>query len=186
MRVQECSKMLERFSQFFIDSFNILPSGFWVGLILVFCLGTCVFFALLGPRKGMRWSVGLLLLEYIFLLYATTVVFRKTQIVESHLLAPFWSYQAIWEGNEQFSTQVIMNVFAFVPVGFFLTFSFREIRWWGVLLVGILISFGIEILQLLLHRGFAEFDDIFHNTLGCLAGSGLYHIIENLMKKNTI
>lgn len=51
MRVQECSKMLERFSQFFIDSFNILPSGFWVGLILVFCLGTCVFLPSWAPVK---------------------------------------------------------------------------------------------------------------------------------------
>ncbi len=178
--------MIERFSQFFNDSFTVLPSDIVVELLLLFCLGTCAFIAFMGIRKGIKCSAGLLLLEYVFLLYALTVFFRDTQVAESHLLTPFWSYQAIWEGDEQLSIQAIMNVFAFVPVGFLLTFSFQKIRWWGVLLVGILISFGIEILQLLLHRGFAEFDDIFHNTLGCLAGFGLYHIIGYLMKKNTI
>lgn len=92
------------------------------------CMETCALFALLGSRKGMRWSVGLLLFEYIFLLYATTVVFRKTKMVESHLLTPFWSYQTIWEGNEQLSTQAVMNVIAFVLVGLLWPIPSKELN----------------------------------------------------------
>ena len=38
------------------------------------------------------------------------------------------------------------------------------------MLVGIAVSFAIEISQLLLCRGLFEFDDIIHNSLGCMLG----------------
>ena len=38
------------------------------------------------------------------------------------------------------------------------------------LLIGIGISFSIELLQLVLCRGLFEFDDIIHNSLGFLIG----------------
>jgi len=179
-------RMTERISQFFNDSFKILPAGLVVGLLILFCIGIGVLLASLGVRRGIRWSAGLLLLEYIFFLHALTVIFRNTQVTESHLFTPFWSYRAIWEGNEQFSTQAIMNVVAFVPAGLLLTSFFRRMKWWGVLLTGLLISFSIEILQLLLHRGFAEFDDIFHNTLGCLIGFEIYTALLRIKRKKVL
>ena len=65
-----------------------------------------------------------------------------------------------------------MNVVAFIPVGLLLGYVFDKIKWWQVLLAGVLLSFGIESLQFILKRGFAEFDDVLHNGLGCLAGYG--------------
>lgn len=50
-------------------------------------------------------------------------------------------------------------------------------KWWKgwtvVLFAGILLSVGIEALQLYLKRGLCETDDIIHNTLGCLIGYGV-------------
>lgn len=51
-----------------------------------------------------------------------------------------------------------------------LGYVFDKIKWWQVLLAGMLISCGIESLQFLLKRGFAEFDDVLHNSLGALSG----------------
>ena len=45
-----------------------------------------------------------------------------------------------------------------------------KIDWKVGLLIGIGISFSIELLQLVLCRGLFEFDDIIHNSLGFLIG----------------
>lgn len=83
-----------------------------------------------------------------------------------------------------------MNVEVFIPVGFLLGCGFGQIKWWKVLLAGAFFSVSIETLQFLLKRGFAEFDDVLHNILGCMIGYGLYvvivHIVRALTKKRTI
>lgn len=43
---------------------------------------------------------------------------------------------------------------------------------------GFSFSVCIEFLQLVWKRGTCEFDDIFHNTLGCMIGYGIYKGIE--------
>ena len=73
------------------------------------------------------------------------------------------------------STRVIANVVAFVPIGLLLGCAFgKRMKWWKVLLIGGGFSLLIETLQFVLKRGFAEFDDVFHNVLGCLIGWGVY------------
>ena len=42
------------------------------------------------------------------------------------------------------------------------------------MLIGGGFSVLIETLQFFLKRGFAEFDDVFHNGLGCMIGFGVY------------
>ena len=100
------------------------------------------------------------------------VIFRDVQQTRSFNLDPFWSYRANKAGDPLLLVQDIMNVVAFIPVGLLLGYVFDKIKWWQVLLAGVLLSFGIESLQFILKRGFAEFDDVLHNGLGCLAGYG--------------
>ena len=64
----------------------------------------------------------------------------------------------------------IMNVVVFMPVGILLGCAFRHMKWWKVLLIGGGISFSIEAMQYFFKRGFAEVDDMMHNTLGCVIG----------------
>ena len=52
--------------------------------------------------------------------------------------------------------------------------AFGRMKGWKVLLIGGGFSVLIETLQFVLKRGFAEFDDVFHNVLGCLIGFGVY------------
>ena len=68
-----------------------------------------------------------------------------------------------------------------MPAGILLPFIFnKKIRWWQGLLVGVLISSGIESLQLILCRGLFEFDDIIHNSFGCMVGA----VLVSRWKKN--
>ncbi|WP_394798617.1 VanZ family protein [Parabacteroides distasonis] len=53
-----------------------------------------------------------------------------------------------------------------VPVVFLLSFVFIHRSWWKVALVGFVFSSVIELSQLVFKRGFCDFDDVFHNTLG--------------------
>lgn len=74
---------------------------------------------------------------------------------------------------------------AFIPIGLLLGISFPKIRWWKVSLIGGAFSLLIETLQFFLRRGFAEFDDVWHNVVGCMIGYGLYLVIANIARRVT-
>lgn len=158
-------------------SFQSVPVGVYLCLILLFCLCTIWFLAHLGWQKGVRRSAGLLLLEYLILLLSWSVLTRNGQGVRKCALTPFWSYPAIRDGRLDIMMQVIMNVIAYVPVGFLIVCTCGQEKWWKVLLFGGVFSILIEALQFLFKCGLTEFDDVFHNVVGCLTGYGLYELI---------
>ena len=134
-----------------------------------------MFIAFKGVRTGFRWSSVLLLIEYIFLLFCSTVIFRPTGEIRQYNFHPFWSYQAIQDGREDLLAENIMNVVVFIPVGLMLG-SFLRVKgsstseatksmtWLMVAIIGCGISVTIESLQFFLMRGFSEVDDVMHNT----------------------
>jgi len=159
----------DKFQSFISYSFRAVPTSFIVGLVSAFILGTILFVTVLGWRKGMKWSAGWLLVEYVFLLLYLTVFVRNTQAEWTYNLSPFWSYKAIREGRDDILVQVIMNVLAFIPIGLLLG-TFKGLKCWRVLLIGLCFSMLIELLQLVLKRGLTEIDDVVHNGVGCMIG----------------
>lgn len=115
-----------------------------------------------------------LLIEYILLIFCSTVFFRTTSELRKNDIHPFWSYKAIQESREDLLAENIMNVVVFVPVGLLIGIAFKQVTWWKAFLIGCGISVTIESLQFFLMRGFSELDDVMHNTLGCLIGYGIY------------
>ena len=160
--------------QYIVNRIQDIPTNFLVGMVLLFLVGTVCFLALRGFKKGMRWSAMLLLAEYSFWIFYSTVLARPVMAVRKHLLIPFWNYQDLSGENYLFLTQVILNIVLFIPVGFLLGCAFGRMKWWKVLLIGGGFSVLIETLQFILKRGYAELDDIFHNVLGCMIGYGFY------------
>ena len=75
-----------------------------------------------------------------------------------------------------------MNAVVFIPVGFLLSVGFKNLPWWMVLLIGCCLSLSIETMQFLLMRGFAEVDDVMHNTLGCMIGYGAYRLVVGMRR----
>ena len=64
-----------------------------------------------------------------------------------------------------------MNVVVFVPMGILMGSLLRiKCSWLMLLAVGMGISISIEAMQYFFHRGFAETDDVMHNTIGCILG----------------
>lgn len=66
--------------------------------------------------------------------------------------------------------------FQFVPIGLLVSALLHRHQWLSAV-SGILLSAGIEAMQLLTHRGLFEFDDIVHNGLGALIGFFLFFLL---------
>lgn len=164
----------------YIDS---IPDAFYegAGSILLVCLVVSVSF--FSVKKGLRISSTVALLEYIALVYCSTVFSRTVQDERKFDFHPFWTYKAILEGKDEFVTEAIMNVIAFIPIGFLLGCSFVSLKWWKVIIIACLFSLGIEILQFIMMRGFSELDDVMHNTLGSMIGYGVYRLVAWLIWK---
>ena len=172
--------MRELFVRYIIDLYQDVPTSVYEGLLSVFCLGTVVLIAIKGFSKGIKFSAGLLAVEYVILIYCATVVFREYSENVGHNFSPFWSYEAIGNGRNDLLAENIMNVVVFLPVGLLLSSVLRRLKWWMVLLIGFGISVSIEALQYIFHKGFSEFDDVFHNTLGCAIGIMIVAIIKGI------
>ena len=143
--------MREQFRQYIINLYQDIPQEVYEGLLSVFCLGLVVFIAWKGLKTGLRYSATLLLVEYIFLLFCSTVFFRTTSELRKYDFHPFWSYD-----RPDLLIENIMNTIVFIPV--------------VVAIIGCGISVTIESLQFFFMRGFSEVDDVMHNTVGCLIG----------------
>ena len=165
--------MRDEFEQYIISLYKDIPQEVYEGLLSVFCLGIVMFIVFKGVRTGFRWSSVLLLIEYIFLLFCSTVIFRPTGEARQYDFHPFWSYN-----SPELLVENIMNVVVFIPVGMLLCVAFKQMTWWKALLIGCCISISIEALQFWFMKGFSELDDVMHNTVGCLIGFGFYSLIE--------
>ena len=108
-----------------------------------------------------KWSLCLLI-PYLFLIVAITILVRKSMASSKLILQPFWSYGK-WKDQ---SNQVLANILMFIPVGILA----RNLWKWKSIPFAAGFSAMIELTQYFTKRGYCEFDDIFHNTLGALLG----------------
>lgn len=126
----------------------------------------------LWRRGGMRASVALILPILVFYLsfVLTITLFERTAVGEPRYeLELFWSYKAIAAGTTKLAAENFWNVVLFVPIGVLFSLLLKKRLWLSVLL-GALLSAGIEVAQLVTHRGLFEWDDMIHNSLGALIG----------------
>lgn len=183
--------MREEFRQYIISLYQDIPQEVYEGLMSVFCMGLVVFIAWKGLKTGLRYSAALLLIEYIFLLFCSTVIFRTTGETRQYDFHPFWSYS-----RPELLVENIMNVVVFIPIGMILGSWFmvhgswlrvkgsstseatKSMTWLMVTVIGCSISISIEAMQFFFHRGFAETDDVMHNTLGCILGYSLWLMVH--------
>ena len=121
-----------------------------------------------------KWSVGLLI-GYVLIILGETVIFRTPGGSYHYKLQLFWSY-TIWERAQ---AEILANIYVYIPLGLI---AGNLWKWKGIL-IGLGFSLSIELLQLITRRGWFEFDDLIHNTLGTLIGVAIYIIIMKLIKK---
>lgn len=139
-----------------------------IGGMLWGYLGGCV-----DRQKWQRANQLLLIAALILVLYATLLT--RTPGTYAVVLAPFAALKAAKQQPELYR-EMLMNVFLFFPLGLTLSGALPQ-TWhrWGritlTILVGCVLSAGIEYAQYCFALGMAETDDVICNTLGAFIGS---------------
>lgn len=119
-------------------------------------------------RKIACTSLGL----YTILVLYKTVLSRKPGITEINLKLG-WTYKALIQGAPGMFSQIYLNIMLFVPIGTFggiLFLNKKKRSWFLPVGLGVILTMAIEYLQLTLHCGTFELDDILNNTIGTIIG----------------
>lgn len=167
---------------YYYDLISLIPHYIYVLMAMALFCGAILILYTGKIRKKMMWLSTLVFVVYIYFLLGITVLYRNT-----NGFSKYWYLDRYtWNNGSLLSSEGIMNIVMFVPVGLLLGFIIRGMNWWRAVLAGFLLSVAIETLQFVSNKGFFDLDDIFHNTLGCMFGYGMFRLIQlmsNVKKK---
>ena len=121
-----------------------------------------------------NWTISTLI-PYIFFILGETLLFRTASPEAKYHLDIFWSYR---EWNTYWA-EIITNIILFIPLGFLLG---RLVGWKGILIAAVM-SAAIETIQLIMHLGLFEIDDIIHNTVGAAIGAALHKLVKRYIDR---
>lgn len=133
-------------------------------------------------KNSLKSFFKVLLVIYLAIVFYITLFSREPG--EKRIdMVPFRSYYLLIEENNSFYfTQILYNILMTVPFGFLLPFIYKKMRSVFVVgLMGFLFSLSIETVQYITRRGLFEFDDLFNNTVGTVAGYIIFYIIQSIL-----
>ena len=118
-----------------------------------------------------RWALAVKMAGvYVVFILLITLLSRETGSGGRAELVPFWSwYRVLVLHRSSLLWQILLNILLFAPLGALLALGgWRKRR---IVLIGALLSMGVEVTQLVFRLGLFEWDDMIHNTLGTLLGA---------------
>lgn len=128
----------------------------------------------LGVVKDKRnFTLWILLIEYLFVVICSTIIFRGTLICKFDRveLTPFWTYQSIINRMPGVSCwDVVLNVVLFIPLGFLVKMIYPSISALKIFAIAVLFSLIIEANQYFFEKGVVQIDDVVHNVIGAFTG----------------
>ena len=165
----------------------VIESRYLVALLACFVYLYILFMQWLNIRffRILREPVAIicLVVEIVAIAYFT-IFFREQGESHTYELELFWSYKKwIIEGSVAFGLEILNNIVLFFPFGFILTDALRRCPFWAVLLSSLAVSGCIEMSQLVFRLGLFEFEDIFNNVLGAVAGWCVFHILRSFKRR---
>lgn len=155
-------------------SMDIPIEYYIIALPLILVTGLVCFCKERNVLVSAAWAF---LVGYVFLIFSSTVLAREVKAEYDYDFRLFWSYIAIKDGRQDILFLNIANVLMLMPVGFFIG-GIGVAGCVKAAFIGVGISGVIEFFQLILKRGMFEFDDIVHNTLGCVLGYLIYRMFK--------
>lgn len=108
---------------------------------------------------------------FLGIVLASTVFTREVE-VQQYKLIPLWSWKEVIVHNDmKLLQEILLNYILLMPVGGLLPFMRGEkVKARSAFMIGFGISAVIEVSQLIFRRGVFEWDDMIHNSLGCMIG----------------
>lgn len=124
------------------------------------------------------------LINYLVFVLLITLLTRTQKPHSAAAWQPLWSWhKVILHGNRRLFEEIVLNLLMLLPVGMLTASIYRKKQLKHAFCIGIVLSSAIEVSQLVLRLGLFEWDDIIHNTLGCILGAGIVCAVQNLQKK---
>ena len=140
--------------------------------------------SILEQRKLSIW------LSFIYLLAVVSIILFKFPFSFSNLdnirgveLIPF--YVSEIKNEAVFFNNIFYNVLFFIPFGVFICLIKTGWTFAGKVLPIVLLSLSLEILQFVFAIGVADTTDLITNSVGGVAGIGLYSIAQTVFKDKT-
>ena len=159
-----------------------IPPVHW---LTAFELALLIILALRQIRERKQMSSGRclsagLLAGYMYIVLASLVLIRTSSPAIRFQPRFLWSYIEIIKGNRYLLWENTLNILLFVPIGFLLKTIRPKWKTRHIVYIGLIYSIALELLQLALHRGLFEFDDMLHNTVGVFLGTVLFDTLGSL------
>ena len=157
-------------------------------VLFLIILSVCSFFSIRAAHRHQikiyQALASLALLVYLGVVFASTV-FTRMPTVRQYELIPFWSwYEVFIKHSRSLLVENLLNILLLLPAGVLLPIIFaRRLRPSVAFMIGALISAVIEVSQLILRRGLFEWDDMFHNGLGCMLGCLIVNAVMERVKR---
>ena len=166
--------------RYVLHSLNIGENYYWTAVLL------SVGIWMLGRKmQKMKRAALSMLLPYLFLVAASTILSRGVMNDGHLILKPFWTIQSILTGGRQKAwlvQEVVLNILMLLPAGLLGPLLFEKKRLTKTVLLGMGTSIMIEIVQLIFHRGYAEIDDLVFNLMDVMGGYGIFLLLRKSMK----
>lgn len=158
-------------------------TGQAVALWMLFAVITGIITYVFYRRGKMKLSTAIIipiLVFYLSFVLTITIFSRTSRKRMRYNLELFWTVKSILSGKTYLLSEMFWNIVLFVPTGALVSALLPKRRWWLSVVIGMSMSAGIEVAQLLTRRGLFEFDDIIFNTLGATVGVGLCLLLKRL------
>ena len=158
-----------------------IPHAVTIEVIVFVCVIILILFRIKTDYSiFVRQASFFLFMGYLFLVLCTTLFYREETFEKRYMFQPLWSYINLY--NKRVA-EIIMNIVMFIPIGFFAGGALKKKHVWKAIEIGIVLSFFIEITQLITTRGVCNIDDVIHNTLGCVIGFLCFVLCYKLIKR---
>lgn len=154
-------------------------------MALVFIIGMLILL-----RHSKQYTAPIAVLYLLAVIYLAFLM-REPAPLYSYSLKPFAAARkgiefggdvitGLFSGNVKITNWgslkgIILNILLFVPFGVLMPMTWkRRWTWWKIMLLGLAMSFCIEVIQLITRLGYADVDDLINNTVGAGLGYLLY------------
>lgn len=169
--------------ELFIRLFHVdVPIELSAVVFLICCGVSVIIWNKSENSNSWNWAIFIWTMAYIFMMLYITVLSRldSPSVDYRYNFVPLWSIGQYKDGVVETLYEKINNIILFVPMGMLVGatkrhhgFRFFNCGFRGFLMtlvLGCIVSIGIEILQLITRTGMCETDDVICNTIGCVIG----------------
>ena len=156
---------------------------FFGSVILVCTL--CLLAAVAMHKIKKTQALGAIIaLVYMVIIFGSTVFTRGVSSRQCELTV-LWSWKEVLAaGDRGKMTEILLNCVMLMPIGILLPVAAgRRIHPAVALLAGAVLSGTIEVSQFIFARGLFEWDDIIHNSLGCMLGCVVANSVYKFLLK---